>query len=57
MFSLVIDNQRYIESKYTPEEHKYTGWYWVPEEKAFMRWQDMIDFYQKTNQKVLVFLY
>ena len=51
MFSLVIDNQKYIESKYTAEEHKYTGWYWVPEEKAFMRWQDMMDFYQRNREQ------
>ena len=50
MQTVEFDSRTYIPSKYKPEEHKYVGWYWVYEKRAFMRWNDMMDFYKQTNK-------
>ena len=44
------ENTTYIESKYDLLEHKWQGWYWVSEKQAFMRWNDMMDFYRENNE-------
>ena len=51
MHTIQFDPYDYVESKYKLEEHKYTGWYWVSEKRAFMRWQDMMDFYQRNREQ------
>ena len=50
MYTLEFDPRTYIVSEYSPDEHKYAGWYWVREKQAFMRWKDMMDFYKQINE-------
>ena len=40
---------RYYTSKYSIEEHKWKGWYWLNEKQGFMRWNDMMDYYAGQN--------
>jgi|TARA_B100000085_G_C18181897_1_gene365946 hypothetical protein len=49
MISIQIDNTEKRESKYLLEEHKWPGWYWVSEEQCFMRWNDMMDYYNEQS--------
>ena len=41
---------KYHKSKYKLEEHKHNGWYWEHETQQFMRWNDMMDYYE-TNKR------
>jgi len=38
------EGREYYYSNYT--EHKYKGWYWNEELRAYQRWQDMMDWYE-----------
>jgi hypothetical protein len=42
---MASDTTRFITSNYEDIDHKWAGWYWVSEAQAFMRWNDMEDFY------------
>lgn len=43
------EGRKYFTSKHNIEEHKYSGWYWVLEEKGYMRWNDMMEYYEARN--------
>ena len=41
---------KFHKSKYKLHEHKHNGWYWEHETQQFMRWNDMMDYYE-TNKR------
>jgi len=46
----MVRTHKYVESKYKPEEHKFTGWHWDHVTKAFYKWNDLMDIMREHEQ-------